>query len=100
MTTMKKQVLTIAALAASIIGFAEARNITMWVSGSGTAQERDRQSAVNEATDTATEQANAVCIGEVVRVEKTGTSCFGGDGDSPYTCMVFVKAECQIHTRQ
>jgi hypothetical protein len=96
---MKKQVLTIAALLASVIGMAEARNITMWVSGSGTAQESDRQSAVNEATDTATQQASAVCIGEVVTVEKTGTTCFGGDGDSPYTCMVFVKAQCQIHTR-
>ena len=96
---MKKQVLTIAVLAASIIGVAEAGNITMWVTGSGTAQERDRQSAVSQASDTATEQANAVCIGEVVRVERTGTSCLGGDGDSPYTCMVFVKAECRIHTR-
>ena len=37
--------------------------------------------------------------GRVVRVEKTRTSCFGGDGDSPYTCMVFVKVECQTHTR-
>ena len=96
---MKKNILTIAALLASIVAVGEARSITMWVTGSGTAQERDRQSAVNQATDTTTEQANAVCIGEVVRVEKTGTSCFGGDGDSPYTCMVFVKAECRLHTR-
>ncbi len=95
---MKKQVLTIAVLLASIIATGEARDITMWVSGSGTAQESDRDSAVNEATDTATQQANAVCIGQVVTVEKTGTTCFGGDGNSPYTCMVFVKAQCQIHT--
>jgi hypothetical protein len=87
-TNMKKQVLTIAALIASAIGMAEARSITMWVTGSGTAQASDRASAVSEATDTATQQANAVCIGEVVTVEKTGTTCFGGDGDSPYTCMV------------
>jgi hypothetical protein len=97
-TIMKKHVLTIAALVASAIGIAEARELTMWVSGSGTAQESDRASAVSEARETATEQANAVCIGEVVNVEATGTSCLGGDGDSPYTCMVFVKAECRIHT--
>ncbi len=94
---MKKHILTIAALLASTIGIAGARELTLWVSGSGTAQESDRASAVSEATDTATQQANAVCIGEVVNVEPTGTSCFGG-GDSPYTCMVFVKAECRIHT--
>lgn len=94
---MKKSILTAAVLLASTIGIANAREITMWVSGSGTAQESDRASAVSEARETATEQANAVCIGEVVNVEPTGTSCFGG-GDSPYTCMVFVKAECRIHT--
>jgi hypothetical protein len=98
MTTMKKYILTIAALLASTIGVAGARELTLWVSGSGTAQESDRASAVSEATDQATQMANATCIGEVVNVEPTGTSCFGGDNDSPYTCMVFVKAECRIHT--
>jgi hypothetical protein len=95
---MKKHILTIAALLASTIGVAEARELTIWITGGGTAQESDRGSAVSEATEQATEQANATCIGEVVNVEPTGTSCFGGDGDSPYTCMVFVKAECRIHT--
>jgi hypothetical protein len=94
---MKRNLLIIAALLASTVGIAGAREITLWVSGAGTAQESDRTSAVSEATETATEQANAVCIGEVVNVEPTGTSCFGG-GDSPYTCMVFVKAQCRIHT--
>jgi hypothetical protein len=98
MTAMKKQILTIAALVASIVGVAEARELTLWVTGSGSAQESDRASAVSEATEAATEQANAVCIGEVVMVEPTGTSCLGGDGDVPYTCLVFVKAECHIHT--
>ena len=95
---MKKQILTIAALLASIVGVAEARELTLWVTGGGTAQESDRASAVSEATDSATQQANALCIGEVVTVETTGTSCLGGDGDNPYTCMAFVKAECRIHT--
>ena len=95
---MKKRMLTIVALAASVIGVAQARTINMWVFGSGTATEDDRGSAVSEATDNAVEQANAICIGTVVNVEKTGTTCFGG-GDSPYTCMVFVKAACQVQTR-
>jgi len=95
---MKKRILIFAALLASTFAIAEARELTLWVTGGGTAQESDRASAVSEATQTATEQANATCIGEVVAVEPTGTSCFGGDGDSPYTCMVFVKAECRIHT--
>jgi len=96
---MKKRILTVVALAASFIGAAEARNITIWVTGSGTATESDRGSAVDEATEQASEQANAICIGTVVNVERTGTTCFGGDDDNPYTCMVFVKAACQLQGR-
>jgi hypothetical protein len=95
---MKKRLLTIVAVAASLMAVAEARTITTWVFGSATAQEDDRDSAVSEATDQATQQANAICTGTVVAREKTGTTCFGG-GDSPYTCMVFVKAACQIQVR-
>jgi hypothetical protein len=92
---MKKRLLTIVALAASLMAAAEAKTITTWVFGGGTAQEDDRDAAMSEATDQATQEANATCIGTVVAVEKTGSTCFGG-GDSPYTCMVFVKAACQI----
>ena len=95
---MKKQIITMAALIASVIGVAEARPMTLWVFGSGTAQGDDRMSAISDATDTATQQANAACFGTVVDVVKTGTTCFGG-GDNPYTCMVFVKAACQLQTR-
>jgi hypothetical protein len=95
---MKKRMLAIVALAVSVFSIAEARTITLWVFGSGTAQEDDRDAAVNEATDNATQQANAMCIGTVVNVEKTGTTCFGG-GDTPYNCMVFVKAACQAQVR-
>jgi len=95
---MKRHILTFAALLSFTIGIAQARDITLWVTGSGTAQEADQASAVSEATQAATEQANAICIGVVEVVEPTGTSCFGG-GDSPYSCVVVVKAECQIHTR-
>jgi hypothetical protein len=95
---MKKRVFTIAALAASVIGIAEARNIRVWVNGSGTAQEDNRDSALSEATDAATKQANAICTGTVVDVEKTSTICFGG-GDNPYACTVFVKAACQLPGR-
>jgi len=92
---MKRKILTMVALAASVIGIAEARTITIWVNGSGMATEGDRDSAVSEASDNATQQANAICTGTVVNVEKTSTLCFGGDGN-PYVCTVFVKAACQI----
>jgi len=96
---MKKQVRTIAALLASMIGTAEAKDVTLWLTQIGTAQDSDRDSAANEAAEQATEQTNALCIGQVVAVERTGTSCFGGDGSSPFTCIVTVKAECQVHYR-
>lgn len=92
---MKKRILTMVALAASVIGIAEARTITIWVNGGGVATESDRDSAVSEATDSATQEANAICTGTVTTVEKTSTLCFGGD-DNPYVCTVFVKAACQI----
>ena len=95
---MKKRLLAVVAVAASLLAVAEARTITTWVFGSGTAQEDDRDAAVSEATDQATQQANNTCMGMVVTVEKTGTTCFGG-GDNPYTCLVFVKAACQIQVR-
>jgi hypothetical protein len=95
---MKKKLITMVVLAASLIGVVEARTATVWVFGSGSAQEDDRDSAASDAADYATQQANALCTGEVVNVEKTGTTCFGG-GDSPYNCLVFVKAACQIQVR-
>jgi len=95
---MKKRILALTIAALSVIGIAEARFTTYWVFGSGTAQDEDRQSAISQAYDQATESANATCIGSVVEVERTGTSCLGG-GDSPFTCVVFVKAACQVHTR-
>jgi len=93
---MKKRILTMVALVASVVGAAEARNFVYWVNGSGMATEPDRASAVSEATDNATQQANAICTGTVMNVEPTGTLCFGGTDDSPYVCTVFVKAACQV----
>ncbi len=95
---MKKRILALVILMVSVFAVAEARTITMWLFGSGTAQEDDRDSAVSEATDNATQQVNAICVGTIVDVETTGTTCLGG-GDSPYTCMVFVKAACQAQVR-
>ena len=95
---MKRRLLTLVAAAVSLLAIAEARTITTYVFGSGTAQEDDRDAAVGEAAGQATQQANNSCMGMVVAVEKTGTTCFGG-GDNPYTCLVFVKAACQIQVR-
>jgi hypothetical protein len=95
---MKKRILTIVALGASIIGIAEARTFNFWVNGSGMATESDRDSAVSEASDNATQQVNAICPGTVTTVEKTGTMCLGG-GDNPYVCTVFVKANCQTQVK-
>jgi len=95
---MKKRMLALVVLVVSAFSVAEARTITIWLFGSGTAQEDDRDAAVNEASDNATQQVNAMCVGTVVDVEKTGTTCVGG-GDMPYSCMVFVKAACQAQVR-
>lgn len=93
---MRKRIAMMVVLAAGLIGAAEARTITIWVNGGGVATEADRDSAVSEATDSATQEANAICTGTVTTVEKTSTLCFGGDGENPYVCTVFVKAACQI----
>lgn len=95
---MKKRILALVILVMSAFTIAEARTITIWLFGSGSAQEDDRDTAVNEATDNATQQVNAMCVGTVVDVEKTATTCFGG-GDTSYNCLVFVKAACQAQVR-
>jgi hypothetical protein len=96
---MKKRMIATAVLAASLMGVAEARIMTFFVNGSGMATESDRDTAVSEATDNATQQANAICTGVVTNVEKTGTMCVGGTDDIPYVCTVFVKAACQVNVK-
>jgi hypothetical protein len=94
---MRKNILILTALSISAIGIAGAAPVRFWCFGAGTARDGDRQSAISQAHDQAVDQANSACAGVVVNVARTGATCFGGDDDDPYTCMVTVKALCQIH---
>jgi hypothetical protein len=95
---MRRKILVITAAMMSVIGVASAAaSYRFWVFGAGSAQDADRQSASSQAYDSAVDQVNAACAGVVVNVERTSAACFGGDGDSPYTCMVTAKGLCQIH---
>jgi hypothetical protein len=92
---MRKKMIVMMALAASVIGIAEAKPIFITVLGTGVVQDDDRASAANQAADTAVQNANDNCAGRVVRATKAPPICFGG-GDNPYTCTVIVTATCQI----
>jgi hypothetical protein len=97
---MKKRMLVgVAALTLAGAALLEAREVRFWVFGSGTAQDSNRSSAVSAAADSAEEQINAECAGSVEHVERTGTTCFGGDGDTPFTCLVFAKGMCELRGR-
>jgi hypothetical protein len=88
-------------IALTLSGVAQSREFRFSVSGSGSAIASDRQAAIDEAYDRASDQARAVCVGgsgqiSRDRFERTGTNCFtvGGDDNPRYSCMVFVRAEC------
>jgi hypothetical protein len=92
--------------AVTIAGAAQSREFHFFVSGNGSAQGPDRQGALDEAYDKASEQARAVCAGgngqiNHDRIDRTGSSCLtSGDHDNTtYTCMVFVRADCVSRTR-
>jgi len=92
---MRNKILVMAAMAASVIGIAEARPIFMTVLGTGVVTDSDHDSAANQAADQAQQSANASCAGTVVRTIQAPPICFGG-GDNPYICTVIVIATCQI----
>jgi hypothetical protein len=92
---MRKKMMVMTAVLASVIGIAEAKPIFMTVLGTGVVQDDNRDSAANQAADNAMQNANDSCAGTVVRVIKAPPICFGG-GDDPYTCTVIVTATCRI----
>jgi hypothetical protein len=94
-STMRKKILVMTVMAASVIGIAEAKPFFMIVLGTGVAQDSDQGSAVSQASDQAVQSANNSCAGKVVQAIKSPPICFGG-GDNPYTCTVVVTATCQI----
>ena len=81
----------------------QTRTMTTFITGSGSATESDRGSAIDEATQTAQNWANSTCIGTVVAVNTTSSNCIklgsDADGTTSFTCMVFVKATCEIPFR-
>jgi hypothetical protein len=92
---MRKKMMVMTAVLASVIGIAEAKPIFMTVLGTGVVQDDNRDSAANQAADNAMQNANDSCAGTVVRAIKAPPICFGG-GDDPYTCTVIVTATCRI----
>lgn len=92
----------VAILAAAVLGdTALARGFEFFVSANGSAQGSDREAALDDAYERASEQARLVCAGgngqvHHDRIDRTGSNCLSsGDGDSKmYTCMVFVRASC------
>lgn len=95
---MRKKLLVISAVL-SAVTLAGAMSVRVWVFGSGSASESDKGSAMSEAVDQATQQANAICTGVVVTTETTGNFCTSssdGDGNAQYSCTAMVKALCQV----
>jgi hypothetical protein len=79
------------------------RTVTTYTSGSGSATESDRGQAMDEATEQAQNWANSSCMGTVTNTNTTSSSCVKlGSNDQnnvTYTCMVAVKATCEIQYR-
>lgn len=92
---MRKKILVMTAMVASVIGMVDAKPFFMTVLGTGVIQDSDRDSAASQAADQAVQNANNSCAGRVVQAIKSAPICFGG-GDNPYTCTVIVTATCQI----
>ncbi len=95
---MRNKLLVISA-GLSAVTLAAAMSVQVWVFGSGSATESDRGSAMSEAVDQATQQANAICTGVVVTTETTGSFCTtsdDGNGNMQYSCTAMVKSLCQV----
>lgn len=98
---MRKKLLVLSAVL-SAVTLAGALTVRVWVFGSGSSTESDRGSAISEAVDQATQQANATCVGVVVTSETTGSFCTSSsddDGNTQYSCTAMVKALCEIQGR-
>ena len=105
-TSVRSKLFAASILAAVTMTAAHARDFHFLVSGNGSAQGPDRQSALDEAYDRASEQARLVCSGgngEIHhdRIDRTGSNCVksGADDSTMYSCMVFVRADCASRVR-
>src|SRR5579875_2470647 len=102
-TTKRVIAMAMAVVLSATVAGAQTRTMTTYDSGSGSASEPDRQQAMDEATQQAQNWANSSCIGMVVNTKTTSQNCLKlgseDDGNVTYTCMVVVKAECQIEYR-
>ncbi len=100
---------SVAAAAVAAIGLgspALSHGFEFFVSANGSAQGSDREAALDEAYEKASEQARLFCAGgngqvRRDRIDRTGSNCLSaGDGDSKmFTCMVFVRANCAASAR-
>jgi flagellar basal body-associated protein FliL len=100
--SMRKKLLVLPVVL-SVVMLVGAITVRVWVYGSGSSTESDRSSAMSEAIDQATQQANAICTGVVVTNETTGSFCTttgnDEDGTTQYACTAMVKALCEIQGR-
>ncbi len=103
MNFFKAVVLSLSLIVPSTMAIAQEKTMTTYTTGSGSATESDRQSAMDEATQTAQNWANSTCIGTVTTTNTTSANCIklGSDDQNnvTYTCMVTVKATCEIQYR-
>jgi hypothetical protein len=104
MKTTKALALCLALALPGTLAFAQQiRTVTTYTNGSGSATESDRGQAMDEATEQAQNWANSSCMGTVTNTNTTSSSCIklGSDDENnvTYTCMVAVKATCEIQYR-
>ena len=98
---MRKNIWVLSVLLSGVT-LAGAITVRVWVFGSGSGSELDRNSAMSEAVDQATQQANAICTGAVVNTETTASFCTtynNDDGTTQYNCTAMVKSLCEIQGR-
>jgi hypothetical protein len=91
------------ALTCGAVHAQQLKTLTTYTTGSGSATESDRGQAMDEATEQAQNWANSTCMGTVTATNTTSSSCIklGSDDENnvTYTCMVTVKATCEIEYR-
>jgi hypothetical protein len=81
----------------------QTHTVIVYTTGFGSATEGDRDSSMGEATQNATNQANAVCAGNVTNTVTTSSGCIkggpDGNGNYTYSCTASVKDTCEMQYR-
>jgi len=88
-------------LATSLTLAQQMRTVITYTTGQGSSVNSDKDQALSDATQTATNWANSSCIGTVTQTNVTFSQCtpVGSDDNQQYDCAVTVKDTCQIQAR-